>query len=469
MALALLSIVSLAAAQLATKAIPFGQRLPVMILSPAPVIEASNESRSSETLGFVGHDEIIDGTGTRTFDNEDLNRPHIGSYVPYEITEDMTLVRPYSGLVARAPAYRGTCKWNCKSSPEACKNACYYQNCIMAGQKVYYYEPAPKSAGRNQAGVSITMGTPCQTSPFGQKFWDSRENGSTTNLKLQTDEWPMFSQQRANFDPTATTPQVALRCINNRDNSRGGNIIRYFREGSGDWNSGGRFVSDRLGNSQKFRTGDWYDVEFFLDDFDRNDAAQAAIYNSLTYCHPQPNCANDGLQFHLTSLKRKTPNAVKGLVEQPYDNALHNTYRITGEPADIRQFHIDLDITGQANDRVSARVYVFNNGQERILASRASTAMARGTSFTIPASITLPKAIRVSRPTTNSCMDFIFNYGNANTDRFRHYNFNSSNIGWPAATRWGDKKGKYCTTESIPDPNRKGKNGSRLKCAFPAW
>ncbi|KAM3422923.1 hypothetical protein BST61_g406 [Cercospora zeina] len=232
--LAFLSIPSLAAAQLATRAVSFGQPLPVATLFPAPILDAADVSGHAGAQGFLAqylHNENPNGLGMNATEHEDIALLHGGGYVPYEITENVTLVRRRDGLVTRAPAYRGVCKMNCKKSPEACKNACYYQNCIMAGRTVHYYEPGANTANRDEAGVSVTLGTPCRTWPFGQRFWDSRKGGATTDLNLQTDEWPMNSMRRDNFNRAATTPQVALRCIPNGDNSRGGGQIKAVSPG----------------------------------------------------------------------------------------------------------------------------------------------------------------------------------------------------------------------------------------------
>lgn len=189
--------------------------------------------------------------------------------------------------------------------------------------------------------------------------------------------------------------------------------------------------------------------------------------STLQYCKPQPNCQNDGLQFHLTNLQL-TPSGTAGLLRYPYDNALHNTYRLTGEPADIRQFQISLDITGQANDEVSARVFVYNNGAEDELAQRAPATLANGASFTLPVSNTLPKAIRVDNQV--GCTDFTFTYGDPTIDGIRAFTFTSRDSGRSRWARDPARDGRYCLTEDIPDPNQQGQSlGTRLMCTFPAW
>jgi hypothetical protein len=194
--------------------------------------------------------------------------------------------------------------------------------------------------------------------------------------------------------------------------------------------------------------------------------------STVAYCHPQPNCQNDGRQFHLTRL-HLIPSGTSGQLGWPYDNALHNTYRLTGEAADVRQFHLTLEITGQANDQVSARVYVFNNGAEDELASRAGTTMANGATFTLAASATLPRGLRVDRQATG-CANFTFTYGNPLADGIRVFSFTSQDIGWERWARGTASNGKYCIAEDIPDPNTPAGQpaqslGTRLMCTFPAW
>ena len=282
MTLTLFALLSLATAQLTKTASPFGQSLPVTTLSPASAFDATNSTRSSEAQKNVGpyaHDEASTGMNTGAHENEDFDSVRDGDYEPYKITEDATLVGRRDGLAARAPAYRGTCKMNCKDSLEACQNACYYQNCIRGGGNVQYTEPGPNTADRTQAGVTIQYGTPCQTWPFGQKFWDRLlRGGPVVDLKLETDEWPMVSMQRNPFNPAATTPQVSLRCIPFRHNRVGGRQITNCRKGHGDWNTGRRFAGDRRGGTGPFTAGDWYNVEFFMGDFDMTNATERGWY-----------------------------------------------------------------------------------------------------------------------------------------------------------------------------------------------
>lgn len=281
MSFALFAFLSLAVAQHNMKAVPYGQPLPVSVLFPEPTNDTPADPLYNETTEGLLAQHHHDGTSNElhidTAADVDVKLIKYDDYLPYEVTKDQTLVYRDGGLFKRA-AYRGRAKMNCKKSPQACQTACYYQNCIRAGQNVQYTEPGPatNSAGREQAGVTVSIGTPCQTWPFGQRFWDPIGTG---NLGLQTDEWPMDSMQRPMFNPAATTPQVALRCIPGGDNGRGGNQIRQFRSGQGDWNSmnGGRFAADRRG-AGPFVPGDTYEVEFYMGDFDMTDANDLAIY-----------------------------------------------------------------------------------------------------------------------------------------------------------------------------------------------
>ncbi|PPJ59731.1 hypothetical protein CBER1_10615 [Cercospora berteroae] len=201
-----------------------------------------------------------------------------------------------------------------------------------------------------------------------------------------------------------------------------------------------------------------------MGDFDITKTAYRDMHNKMTACHSPPNCANDGYQFHMTALRS---SGQKGKLAQPYNTGIHNTYRLAGQQADIRQFHIEVDVSGATNDQVSARVYHHFNKQ-KVVQSRA--AMAHGTSFTLPADNRMPRDLRFTRQ-SGGCADFFFNYGNTNIDWFRSFHFKSQDTGWKPYGRFGKGDGRYCITQSIPDPdpNRRGKFGTRLTCSFPAW
>lgn len=183
-------------------------------------------------------------------DDDEEALEHLSKYVPYESTNNTTLVR--RGLQKRAPEFRGTMHMDCKKMREACQNACWYQNCVRDAQgdetQVVYTNARDGVAPGNriQSGVTISRGTPCNAWPFGQRFWDtyplevhhsrgqmlqatlltsaqkSLQKGGTpfnkNNLNLETDEWPMASWHNDPFD-ASKGPQVSLRCITNTDNS----------------------------------------------------------------------------------------------------------------------------------------------------------------------------------------------------------------------------------------------------------
>lgn len=78
---------------------------------------------------------------------------------------------------------QGIMQMDCLVSPEACQNACYYQNCVRGAagnikhvtyQVGYNGKQVAKIGEHNrlQSGVTVSTGRPCRTGPFGQKFWD---------------------------------------------------------------------------------------------------------------------------------------------------------------------------------------------------------------------------------------------------------------------------------------------------------
>jgi len=304
----------------AIRAIPFGQPTPVETLisyptaiavdtdnfqagddyqaaqNVAPVSSSGSKSPEStyttstlvhqhESLPQIGSDDYYGYDDDDDDDDDELNEDEMGpynhkdeydefgSYHPIGSSSDTTHVRR-AGLEKRA-IYRGTMQMDCRLAAEACQNACWYQNCMGAGDNQRYadggFNTIRDNKNRFESGVTTDRGRPCSTWPFGQKFWDSyqfKKNPVGNERVLQTDEWPMASFENAPFDSTINPPQRSLRCISGQDNDRGGKTASAFRKKSGYYKDGQKWAHHRLGDRHKFNRGDTFNVAFNFEHFD---------------------------------------------------------------------------------------------------------------------------------------------------------------------------------------------------------
>jgi hypothetical protein len=151
-------------------------------------------------------------------------------------------------------------------------------------------------------------------------------------------------------------------------------------------------------------------------------------------------------------MTRLTGGASSGRLGFPYDSVIHNAYRLDYEDADIQQYHIDLNITG---DAVTAKVFVQHNGDNVTLATQAPMHMQDGDTFWMKGD--LPRALKVEKEGTDL---FKFNYGDPHTDgAVRWFSFGSEDL-----SKQGDGR-RYCkrTTAEV------GVCPLRLECSFPGW
>jgi hypothetical protein len=173
---------------------------------------------------------------------------------------------------------RGTMQLDCLETPEGCQNACYYQNCVMGAKgdyrKVTYQRSRPYMGNYNraQSGVKVSGGgTPCNTGPFAQKFWDiypfNLKSGSRDSEHvLEADEWPMASMYSPDFD-TGKENARSLRCSTKRGNGIGGDEAQSFYDGRSEYARGGKWAQHRTGSGPLI-PGDKFNVNFNFDAFD---------------------------------------------------------------------------------------------------------------------------------------------------------------------------------------------------------
>lgn len=189
---------------------------------------------------------------------------------PSEDTEDSDNEEAESEVVSTSS--RRPWNMDCRASPEACRNACFYTNCVRGtrgdtNNNIYRVGMVSNKISmkhRKNSGVTTDRGRPCSTGPFGQKFWDQHKFGSSpdatkSDRKLQTDEWPMAAFLRENSDRSLP---VSLRCITATDNeAAGASLLDFYGRGS-----------NRLDAGTKFR------VNFDFSGFDRSDPEEDKLY-----------------------------------------------------------------------------------------------------------------------------------------------------------------------------------------------
>lgn len=189
-----------------------------------------------------------------------------------------------------------------------------------------------------------------------------------------------------------------------------------------------------------------------------------------------------------------------GRIGAKYDPTYHNAYRLYDEDADINQYHIHLELTGEETDEdfeVSAKVLQFKavkgvrgKGKlEQIGTTKDAGVMTDGDEFTIDG--VLPRPLKVEK-SGSGCGTYTFTYGDKN-DGNRAFRFRSDDKSVLKDGKFvltqdepGVRKGQYCVPEPMEEVvqtsagNGKGKAkgkaketkvliGTRLKCSFPGW
>lgn len=193
--------------------------------------------------------------------------------------------------------HQGIMQMDCLVTPEACQNACYYQNCVKGAagniEHVTYqvgYEDKEvkdiKSRNRIHSGVTVGIGRPCRTGPFGQKFWDTYPFNPDTwwpgDTFLQTDEWPMAAMYNPDFDKKSAPNSI--RCSTGYDNGKGGAFLENFIRGHREYNAEARdhykpeWARQRnAGSKVKLEAGDKFHVNFRFDSFDMSNKTHEKI------------------------------------------------------------------------------------------------------------------------------------------------------------------------------------------------
>ncbi|KXT07932.1 hypothetical protein AC579_6695 [Pseudocercospora musae] len=215
-------------------------------------------------------------------------------------------------------------------------------------------------------------------------------------------------------------------------------------------------------------------MNFNFDDFDDTNPTHQSIKQSLTYCFaPFNQCKNDGRQFHMTQLVQNgdPDKAGGGYLSWPYDSTRQNAYKLDGEPWNIEQFHLTLEVTGDLRDQVAVSVGVYRNSKLVELAA-VKKPLDFGSAHSLLLQGDLPRPLIIQRQGKSGSV-FTFRYGNPTLDGHRVFAFSSEDEGIGA---WAQKKGerysraRYCLEEDMTSIGKKKKViGRRLKCSFPAW
>jgi hypothetical protein len=210
-----------------------------------------------------------------------------GLYVPIELTDDTTVVRPAHGIEKRASS-QGIAMIGCFIARDVCRNAGFYQNCLKGAKgdyrKVTHINgpvgpSGARFAARNRytSGVTLEKSRPCKAWPFAQRFWhylNSVSSQPVTEKSIQTDEWPMATMNTQDTAPDTSVLHVSLRCMDNYQNNAGSRQVMNFRRGEGTYGKGttypdGIWVRYRTskGPGIALALGDTYKVQFNFDHF----------------------------------------------------------------------------------------------------------------------------------------------------------------------------------------------------------
>jgi len=268
---------SLVAVSSGLKAVPYGQVWSAETLFPSSTPTLLTATKLDEapkhdetTQNPISHDTIEDNDGKTSppnaaygitseqpfnmddhFHNKDGD--DWGAYVPIDWNNQISVVRRAVGLERRG-VNRGILQMDYLKALEVCKNAGWYQNCLNEAKGDYKkveYENGPTKAqnsaadikNRWQSGVLTTWTPPCRAWPFCQRTWHPFANLRKQKLHkkgLETDEWPMASMKNPDFDATASTPQISLRCMTHDQNTAGSNQVMAFGRCWPDYRAGGK-------------------------------------------------------------------------------------------------------------------------------------------------------------------------------------------------------------------------------------
>ncbi|EOD50469.1 hypothetical protein UCRNP2_2738 [Neofusicoccum parvum UCRNP2] len=331
---------------------------------------------------------------------------------------------------------------DCSKSPEACNNACYYENCVEK-KKITYKDSGSdddNDDARMNSGVGVAPATAvCRTYPIVQKMWDNFPGG-IGNKELDTDEWPMAQMLQDDFKQG--TIRNTLRCITSGDNRSGGSQLKQFRRGEGWYGKEGKYKAERkcLDPGKVMDKGDFFTVQF-----DNVDPQKSP------YCKPTPDCTNDGFQFHMTKLEK---DGKKGKLGSPYEYDSMNHYAITGQQSDLRQYSVVVVRSGTDGEKFEVTVY-SDAEQKKKVGSKSDT-LKSGKTLKVDG---LPEDLTVK---SNGDFDEKVGFEYATSSKkYQHFEFDTNSKGRYSSTA----RQAYCEKKFDAKKDKK----VQWTCGFPGF
>ncbi|KAF2821921.1 hypothetical protein CC86DRAFT_373160 [Ophiobolus disseminans] len=359
------------------------------------------------------------------------------SYALPQDLEGTSMARP---LLKKRVQDCGTWRMKCKNAAGACNNACYYINCINGKNNKFAWGPSPVD-NRVHSGCTTTASSLCKSPPFSMRSWDQSNDAKP----MDCDEFPMNAfKQQAYKDGTHRN---SLRCINNGENRSGGSQFGQFQRGIGDWKPDGKFGKDRTCKGA-MGPDDTFSVDFVIDGDDGIEKAKQR--DLIPYCLPNPNCANDGFQFHMSKLDISETKA--GRMSNPYNYKRDNHYAVDGA-GDIRLYRIS--ILRRSSKTFDVTVYERNGKDELIEKKKKTESPEYGKWFQLDDAF--PKQSLAIRSNGAPGTELNFNVGHKGG-----LNFNQGDFVWKS----GDTgiAGAYCEVGGV---NRVGIETQTINCDVP--
>ncbi|CAD0026126.1 unnamed protein product [Aureobasidium pullulans] len=279
---------------------------------------------------------------------------------------------------------------------------------------------------------------------WSQRTWDQWPNWEQDDPDLEMDEWPVAAMEQPEFSTLGQrTIRNSLRCITAGDNSRAGNLYKYFRQGQVQYSStkGGKYTHLRLCKGE-LKAGDSFTV-----DFDLSEMSDTEIDEIVPYCKPNPDCTNDGQQFHLSDLVYVTDAGKAGRMGWPYDIARMNNYMVTGEDDPVEAFQVVVDVYGDERDMFAATVSKYRDTSYEEAGSVGTHELLIDQSITVSG---LPRDLTITRRSDSDADWLEFVYGDP-VNELAGFAFNSNDAGYSSQFDTSPDVHRYCLMTDLED------------------
>jgi hypothetical protein len=163
--------------------------------------------------------------------------------------------------------------------------------------------------------------------------------------------------------------------------------------------------------------------------------------------------------------KKGVPPGKSGLMGNPYNTKLHNTYRFGGEPEDIKQYWDKLTITGTNMDEFEAVVYHRYNGQDVEVGSESSQQLELHDELEVQGpSMRMPLTVRRAK----GCK-YEFEYASGD-DGIVFFPFSTEDEGSEGYGDFAEPKGQQQVEDWVAYcKDTTAKKVRTITCSFPAW